>query len=203
MAPQRVESPSTPLGQCEHWPTALLLTPTAIRLLDELVRRATDMRIGVPIARAEIVSGLVLECRLTRPEDLLALSHGPGRRAFAAADRPPSPLAAVAHARLFVRLPSPVTWRLQRMVQRAQLTGERATRAGIVTGLLHTAPQDDAALRKLAERARTRLAATAVLDGDDPITVLTMQRPLPGPVARRPNQRPPSPRSRRSSAAPK
>jgi hypothetical protein len=199
MSRQRFELPETPLGNCEFWPTTLMLPPGTIRRLDELVRRASGLTLGVQAARGEIVSGLVLSCTLTEPEDLVALSHDVGSLDGDAAIG--DPLATRARQRLFVRLPSPVSWRLHRMVARAQLTGDRATRAGIVSGLVHTAPQDNDDLRRLAEDARTCLATAAALPDEDPATVLSLKRPMPGPVARRRNQRPRSPRPDRARPA--
>jgi hypothetical protein len=190
MARPRFESAETPLGRCEFWPTVLLLPTHVIPRLDELVRRAQGAGLEEPLTRAELVAGLVMRCGMTEPEDLVNLSRGRTSARRIPRSEGQDPVSVAARERLYLRLPSPVTWRLTRLVHRAQLTGERVTRAGIVTGLIWIAPTGASRLHGLARDGRTLLAGEAALDGEPADSVLALVRPRPGPTPRRVDQRP-------------
>jgi len=202
MATPTSELPETPLGRCEFWPTVLLLPPSALARLDELVRRAQTVAATEPFGRGEMVGGLIMRCNITDPEGLVKLAQGRWSRNSLKTYARDDVLGNAARDRLYLRLPSPVSWRLARLVERAQRTGERVTRAGIVTGLVYIAPTGAGELREVVRDARTRLARDAALDGESPASVLSLGRPQPGPTPMRATQRPKRTRQRSGGAGP-
>jgi hypothetical protein len=119
------------------------------------------------------------------PEDpylILALSNYSAAAGPVAAPGSPADLL---RRRTQVRIPAPLSLRLNRLIELSSLaTGHRCSRTAVVASMLRAARREKKTL--WIERFRTVLSepaekAVAEVDAEDPATVLVPIRPKPGP----------------------
>jgi hypothetical protein len=171
--------PSTPLGACESWSVLFSFGPRGDRALTAL--RNYRIADGQYATSRVIVSAAILHM----PEDphlILALSN------YSAAAGPlPAPGSAgdLLRRRTHVRIPAPLSLRLNRLIELSSLaTGQRCSRTAVVASMLLAARREKKAV--WIDRFRTVLAEPAVkamaqADAADPGQVLVPVRPKPGP----------------------
>lgn len=159
----------------------MLALPSGVaRELDQLVWRVHFAR-GTRVGRGDLVAGLILVHAPEDAEALFALAHNLSHPRHAVPGVRRDPLGIRARDRLTIRLPSPLSHRLNELIARIHDSGRRASRAGLVAGLVHSAPSEVKRLLELCAAAREWPAERAALAGDDPRRVLSLERPRPGP----------------------
>lgn len=101
---------------------------------------------------------------------------------------PVTRVSALARERLVVRLPAPISWRLNVLVDLAREDNPRANRTNLVVGLIWQANSRHSRrrLHELLRRAGDCVAEEASVAGADPAAVLSLRRPHPGPRPLRP-----------------
>jgi hypothetical protein len=152
------------------------------RLLSELQR----YRIGV-VDRTQTASTRAIFTALIMhlpevPEEIVAMSNYSGA---AGPMPPPGTRADLLRRRTYVRLPAPVTLRLNRLIEIAgEETAMRCSRTAVIVSMMRRARHEDRELwierfrNVLLRPARDALPAA---DADDPGRVLSLNRPRPGP----------------------
>lgn len=172
----------TLLGLCPVWPVLFSLPPRGEKLLEELSRYRIGVSDPSQTARPRaIFSALILEL----PEDpmtICALSnYSP------AAGPPPAPgsMADALRRRRQVRLPAPLSLRLNRLIAYAgETTSQRCSRTAVVVSMMKIARQGDRQewSARFAEVLMQRASrAVPGFDAGSPESVLRLRRPSPGP----------------------
>jgi hypothetical protein len=184
--PATAITPGRPLLACPEWPTMYWLPSAIVERLDGLVAELAEA--GFPSSRAEVIAALTLRCdpeehdledRLTRYR--IKFSPTVPRR-----PRTPETRA------LMVKLPSPISLRMDGLVELARRRGERLYRHELLGALILDFEDGPAALRSLCEELRQADARRAGLPGMPLRRFLSLARPSPG-------SRPPLPRIPRSA----
>lgn len=162
--------PLTPLSRCPQLPTTQSLSAAHAGMLDRLVIRLRMQ--GRPATRQDVIGLLILfECPEDAASILSLLRSAPSRRSEVDG----------AAARLMMRLPSPVSLRLNAIIDVVQREGPRVTRRDIVSALIRRhyrmAPSG---LTSRFDAYTTAVAAHAVTSTAPPEAVLSRDRPRPG-----------------------
>ena len=149
-------------------PSAVLTT------LDGLVSALGQS--GYASNRAEVISALALRCDpstmdLRAMVKLYKATHTP---AVPRRPRPPSsrPLA--------MKLPSPISLRIDGLVEELRRSGERSYRHQVIGSLIAGCEEDAATLEALCEAFRQAEASAAALPGQPQRRVLSLAKPPPG-----------------------
>jgi len=170
-----------PLGACPSWPVLFSLPERGEQVLLAL----RHYRIGTSPGATAGTRAIIAAAILHMPEDpqvIVALSNfspaaGPAP--------PPGKPGDMFRRRTNVRLPAPLTLRLNRLIQlTAEETGQRCSRTAVVVSLMRLARADSKQLwRDRFTTVMTRPAGEAVprVDAARPETVLRLVRPSPGP----------------------
>jgi hypothetical protein len=174
--------PNEPLGSCPLWPVLFSLSPAGEQSFAALQR----VRVGSDGERfastRAIVSALILYMP-EEPDRIVALSQ------FSAAAGPMPPPGTPAdklRRRTQVRLPAPLSLRLNRLISlSSEHTGQRSSRSAIVVSLMKEARRRDtrALWRERFTNVLSEPAFRAVplVDADRSAVVLRLARPSPGP----------------------
>jgi hypothetical protein len=170
-----------PLGACESWPAMFSLPPRGEQALAALRRYRVGEASGQFAGSRAIFSALIFYMS-EDPEAVAGLSN------FSPAAGPTPPAGSLAGAlrrRTIVRLPAPLTLRLNRLIEIANSeTGQRCSRTAVMVSLMRQARREDKDLwrarftRVLGEPASCAVPAS---DAASPETVLRLIRPRPGP----------------------
>jgi hypothetical protein len=156
-----------------------LARPVATRL-DRLV--AGLHRDGIPARKSDVVGALVLDRPGTSAADLWSLV-----RPFKVKFAPPHKRRALGSIPVTLRLPSPISLRIDGLVE---LTRAQAVvyRHDLIGTLIMAAPESPRALVTVCERYWGSQAADAALPGMAKKQVLRKETPDPGPRRRRGRQ---------------
>jgi hypothetical protein len=169
MAPPRPISPTTPLPSCPALATTQTLPASDATILGKLVFKAGFGRRRV--APQHVIGCLIL---LRAPSDAAGLLLLIEQTAVQSPSR-------TQPARLMMRFPSPISHRLNALVDLVQETGVGTTRGELVSALLRRheliSPGD---LVQLLDEYETAHAARAAPPGLDVRRVLTRVHPKPG-----------------------
>lgn len=173
---------NTLLGACPHWPVLFSFPPDGMAVLAELRRwpigegsfaQAASLRM--------ILSALIIGL----PEDPDRIAAFSNYSPAAGAGPPPGSPGDLLRRRTQVRLPAPVTLRLNRLIEIAgDETQLRCSRTAIVVSMMHLArAQGKDAWRDQFRDVLRRPAIDAVpaVDAGKPQRVLRPVKPLPGP----------------------
>ncbi len=173
--------PSVSLCDCEQWMTMLALTPPAVQRLDNLVRQTYGREAGEGGSRREVIAGLILHAP-ENADSLGSLSVELRSPKYSGFQQPVSRLNELVRNNVVVQLPAPVSLRLDRLVARARDAGYRAHRTNLVVGLIFLADKyKPSTICRLASGTRTCPARSAALQSEPASTVLSLDRPKPGP----------------------
>ena len=177
--PAQPVDPGAALGACELWSVLFSFGPRGDQALQGLRNyRIGDGQYAAPRA---IISAAIYHMS-EDPAVILALSE------YSAAAGPlpaPGSTADLLRRRTHVRIPAPLSLRLNRLIELASFaTGQRCSRTAVVASMMRQARREDRTL--WVERFRTVLAepaGTAVprADAANPESVLRAIRPSPGP----------------------
>ena len=176
-------SPTRPLTRCPQWPTSHALPQPVVVALERARER---IRLSGRPARTQDVLGLTIV--FFAPEGAAALRRTlttphPQLRATAAGmpkGRQSRTLTANTE-QLMLRLPSPVTLRLDALVADLQAEDFRATRRQVVSGIvLHCLPRQSASLAIAFDQYIIAPARIAQVPGRPLREVLSQDRPRPG-----------------------
>jgi hypothetical protein len=168
---------------CPEWPTSHTLPRVVVVALE---RAMVSLRAGGVPARLQDILGIaVVVLAPETPEELIALMTKPHAQLKATvAALPPGRYQRALGSpdeQLMVRLPSPVTLRLNALVDQLQSVGFRTTRRQVVSALaLHRIPRDREGLLNAFELYRTATAGAAGVKGRPVSEVLSLTRPKPG-----------------------
>jgi hypothetical protein len=175
----------TPLGACALWATMFSLPSRGERLLEELRRYRVGVSDRTQTASTRAIFAALILHLPERPEEIVAMSN------YSAAAGPmpqPGTPADLLRRRTHVRLPAPLTLRLNRLIELAgEQTTMRCSRTAVVVSMMRVARQQEREI--WVERFRTVLSrpardAVPVADAEAPERVLRLERPLPGPRPR-------------------
>lgn len=160
----------------------LALTPPAYQRLEQLVLRAVHHRGTSGALRTDVLVALVLGAPET-PAGLGPLAVDLRHPKYSGHPEPVTRLSLLARERLVVRLPAPVSWRLNLLVNVAREQNPHANRTKLVVGLIWQAHTrlSRRRLHELLERANTGRADDACVAGQETAAVLSLRRPNPGP----------------------
>lgn len=93
---------------------------------------------------------------------------------------PTRPLRETEERPIGVSVPTPLSKRLDRLVELAESAGARAYRKDLVAALILAAPESPEELLRLYMQYRTATAADAGIGQEPDAAVLQLQRPKPG-----------------------
>jgi hypothetical protein len=181
----RVHQISDRLTDFPQWPTMLSLTPLVVDWLDDLVLLSAQGSSGPGGTRQEVVAGLILDA----PEEvgrLIELAVDLRSAAFGGLPLTSDPYRTPPRRRITFPLPSPVSLRLDRLVNRVRRESMPATRSALVVGLINelregrTREEQQKELEKLIALARISDAQRAKLKGERRTTVLAADPPDSG-----------------------
>jgi len=168
-------TPGRPLLRCPKWPTMQWLPQPVIDRLGRLVDELTAC--GFKASRGEVICSLVLGCDPTRV-DLEQRLYAYKVQPFNHQERQHPPRA---HSRpLALKLPSPITLRIDGLVRAIRDKGGSAYRHELIGALIMDAPNDLADLKGLCRDFRRAPASKAVIPGQPKRWVLSTERPSPG-----------------------
>jgi hypothetical protein len=175
--------PHTPLPQCPYWPTSHTLPRVAVERLDLAVWRLNLA--GRPARRRDVLGIVIVLCGPQDAMKLRAILMKPHRSlAGTVSGLPPGKfqtLIAEHNQHLMVRLPSPVTLRLNALVAAQHGLGFETSRRQIVTALLmHALPRTQTALVSAFERYYIAPARAAAIPGRPATEVLSLVHPRAG-----------------------
>lgn len=164
--------PTKPLRDCPPWPTMQWVPPGVINRLDASVKRLRDQ--GRYAHRKDVVGILVLYCA---PETATGLWETLHPHLLATA-----PLAGGRKAgqALMVRLPSPVSLRIDALIERAREFGVVYRQDLIGALAMKRSPRKSSELLNLFDRYQHALAEDAVIRGRPKRLVLRTTPPRPG-----------------------
>lgn len=175
----------TPLGACESWAVMFSLPPRGEQALAGLRKYRVGDAPGQFAAPRAILSALILYM----PEDAEAVA---GLSNFSPAAGPLPAAGSMADAlrrRTIVRLPAPLTLRLNRLIDVAGTErGQRCSRTAVIVALMRRARHEDKKLwqaRFTSVLAQPASHAVPTFDEATPETVLRPVRPRPGPRPQR------------------
>lgn len=180
----------TLLTRCELWPTQHTLPTTALHLLDELAGELTSH--GRNATRQEVLAAIVVHRAPVRLDALLVLLRRPhpalGGPAFALPPGRRKGRVALGNQQVMMRLPSPVTRKLDYLLDVVQHAGYPLTRRQLVCALVfhRRPPLGRANLRLYLQYCNTE-AREAAVTGRPLAAVLSLE---PLPPGRRPMPRP-------------
>ncbi len=165
--------PKEPLRECPHWPTMQWLPHEAIDLLAQHVEVLAAE--GFTTTRSELIYAVILSCdptELTLFEDLRTYKsrHHPVRSARERLRGVP----------LVLRMPSPISLRLDGLVKAISAAGQRTYRHEMIGTLITRAGDDYIRLEDDCLAYRRALAEDAAVPGQSPVAVLSQQKPRPG-----------------------
>lgn len=181
MTSARVQ-PATPLAECPPWPTSHTLPRSVVAHLELATERLVAA--GREALLQDVLALIIMFFAPGTSEDLIELLRKPHvDLGSSAADlrrgrdkcrlRPDT-------EQLMLWLPSPVTLRLNCLVDSVQKTGVRTTRRQVVSALvLHCLPGDEK-LVEAFDALPTTPAKAATVDGQPQRRVLSLERPKPG-----------------------
>jgi len=164
----------TPLRACPQWSTMQWLSLAAMTRIDTATKRLAKSRHA---SRQDLVGVLVMYCAPEEPTALWGLLD-PYLRGNRAAKGKGS------HQALMTKLPSPVSLRLDGLVERAREVGT-AYRQDLVGALAMKAVPAENRLVELFDAYYAATAGQAALAGTSPHAVLARKAPKPGRRASR------------------
>ncbi|HVO53735.1 MAG TPA: hypothetical protein VMT37_04905 [Solirubrobacterales bacterium] len=167
-------SPDLPLLECPMWPTMQWLPAAVVRKLDVLVRAVKRRPPGFSSTRSEVVSALILGCDPLSPPFLEHLG------AYRAQQRPTRPPRKVTKGiPVTLRVPSPITLRLDALIREIARVDSRVYRHEVVATLILHAGEPER-VEGLCRDLHIALARAAGVGGQPLSAVLTRERPAPG-----------------------
>jgi hypothetical protein len=171
-----------PLGACPLWPTMFSLPSRGVRLLDELRRYRVGVSDRTQTASTRAIFAALILHLPERPEVIIEMSNHSGA---AGPMPPPGTPAEALRRRTHVRLPAPLTLRLNRIIEIAgEETSMRCSRTAVVVSMMRLARLEERDLwieRFRAVLWRPARDAVPAADVQEPGRVLRLHRPLPGP----------------------
>jgi hypothetical protein len=178
------------LTRCKPWPTQHTLPTVVLDLLDQLAAELTSH--GRKTARQDVLAAIVVHCAPDRAEALVALLRRPhpalGGPALALPPGHANGRVASGNQQILMRLPSPVTRKLDYLLDIVQHAGYSLTRRQLVCALVvHKRPAPGRANFRLYTRYCNTEARQAAVAGRPLAAVLSLERLPPG---RRPMPRP-------------
>jgi hypothetical protein len=165
--------PTEQLRNCPRWPTMQWLPRETIEVLDRCLRILVEE--GANTTRVELVCSLVLDCTPDDPslaEELRVYKARYGRARPLRKNLRGVPL--------MLRMPSPITLRLDLLVDLFRRRGQRTYRHEVIGTLISSAPSDLSRLEKACVSYRRAQAKHAGVQGHPLRRVLTQERPRPG-----------------------
>lgn len=178
------------LTRCEPWPTQHTLPTAVLGLLDTLAGELTSH--GRKATRQEVLAAIVIHRAPGRAEELLALLRRPhpvlGGPAVALPPGRRNGRVAQGNQQVMMRLPSPVTRKLDYLVDVVQHAGYPLTRRQLVCALVvHRRPAPGRGNLRLYTQYCNTEAGEAAVTGRPLAAVLSLE---PLPPGRRPMPRP-------------
>lgn len=168
----RLHSPKKPLFECDRWSTMQMLASPVASRLTRLVRGLHGL--GYTERRDDVMGALVLDCKITSPEDLWALIREYKVRSAPAHRRRTQGVPVI------FRLPGPISLRIDSLVEVAR-EHRVAYRHDVVGALILAAPADPETLATSCLEYREATAGEAALPGRPMVTVLSRESPKAGP----------------------
>lgn len=176
-----VIDPRAPLGACESWSVMFSLPPRG----EAALRALRGYRVGDAPGRFASTRAIVSALILHMPESSEAVIGLSNFSPAAGPDPPPGSTVDMLRRRTTVRLPAPLTLRLNRLIELASVeTGQRCSRTAVLVSLMRNARNDDKAVwRARFTSVLGEPAGRAVPKSDQATsyTVLQLVRPSPGP----------------------
>jgi hypothetical protein len=172
------------LQECQSWSAMLSLTRPASRRLDELVRWCVGATAPVQATRREVLVALILNASES-PGAVAGVAPDLRQPKYSGLKKPVAGFGPIPRDRLVVKLPSPISWRLNRLVERGRTINPYVTRTSLTVGLIFIAEAGDKdRVRKLVRDLASSKADDCALQDEAPELVLTTRRPHPGPRPR-------------------
>jgi hypothetical protein len=172
MSAKPVLARSTRLADCPRWPTMQWLPEQVVELLGRLLETVAAQ--GVSSSRSDVVSALVLSCdpgvsHLATMIRKYKAQYGRGL---------PRPRPGPFGVPVVLRVPSPITFRVDGLVASARPVIGRAYRHELIGSLI--AESEPGTIPELLSSYHAALAADAVLPNQPLRSVLDLTRPRPG-----------------------
>lgn len=161
------------MRDCPKWPTMQWLTHEVVDLLDARIERLGGD--GFSTNRVEVICALIFHCD---PSDLRLLeglwdykSHQQSRRA---------PRSRLRGTPVIIRMPSPITLRLDGLVRLLSRHSQRTYRHELIGALILCMEDETEQLEGKCLGYRQAIAGEAAVPGEPKSWVLSQQRPRPG-----------------------
>lgn len=165
--------PTERLRDCPPWPTMQWLPHEPLKVLDRCLELLGEA--GFSTTRVELVCALILNCD---PGDPSLLEDIQAYKARYRSTRPPRERPK--GVPLMLRMRSPVTLRLDLLVEIISEASQRTYRHELIGTLIERASEDTPQLEVACLAYRGARAGQAAVPGRSRLRVLTQERPKPG-----------------------
>lgn len=171
------------LTKCPEWPTSHTLPHVVVARLERAMWRLRGT--SRPARRQDVLAIAIMYFAPVEPSALMVTMTTPHRALKGTAAQLPTGryrrTLVESNEQLMVWLPSPVTLRLNALVDQLHMEGFRATRRQVVTAIvLHCLPDKASVLAAAFDRYLGAPASAARVAGRPLREVLSLDRPLPG-----------------------